>query len=113
MVVKHAAFRAFNRATARCFAASAVPGDDNQPFQRFAAAPPRQRRRPVLLCRWRRASAGGLECSWHADAIGKSDLDEPGISRMRQRTRLGRRVSRGIRFVMSNHIAFCRLGCTM
>jgi hypothetical protein len=81
MFAKLATFKAFNRAVGRRSAPAATPGNDNQPVRRFTA-PSRPLRRPVLLCRWRKAPTGGLECSWHTGAIAIADREEPGISRI-------------------------------
>lgn len=82
MVAKLAQFRTFARVAAQRAGSIAMPCNDNQPVRRFTVAPARPLRRPVLLCRWRKAPTGGLECSWHSGAIASADREEPGISRM-------------------------------
>jgi hypothetical protein len=50
--------------------------NDNRPVR--LAAPRRQKRRPVLFCRWQLTPAGRLECSWHDGSVPAAE--EPWIS---------------------------------
>src|ERR1700746_3005798 len=52
--------------------------NDNRPVR--SAAPRRQKRRPVLFCRWKLTATGRLECRWESGLHGTGAADE-GISR--------------------------------
>ncbi len=112
MFAKLATFKAFDRAVGRRSAPAATPGNDNQPVRRFTA-PSRPLRRPVLLCRWRTAPTGALECNWHMEAAAASKVEEPGISRRLGRARFGHRTWRHRTFVTLEHLAVCSIGCRM
>ena len=57
-------------------AAAVRPCNDNRPVR--LAAPRRQKRRPLLFCRWQLTPAGQLECSWHDGSAPVAE--EPWIS---------------------------------
>ncbi len=112
MFAKLATFKAFNLAAGRRSAPAATPGNDNQPVHRFTALS-RPLHRPVLLCRWRTAATGGLECDWHMEAAAASKVEEPGISRRLGRARFGHRTLRRGTFVTLEHLAIRSAGCRM
>ena len=112
MFAKLATFKAFNRAVERRSAPAASPGNDNQPIRRFTASS-RPLRRPVLLCRWRTAPTGALECDWHMEAAAASKVEEPGISRRHGRARFGHRTLRRRALVTLEHLAVRSIGFRM
>ncbi len=109
MFAKLARFRTFKRTVGRRFGAADTPCNDNQPVRRVIASS-RQLRRPVLLCRWHKAPAGALECSWHLGAIAASNAEEPGISRpIGHGAVANRNLRHGGDFVTVEHIVKCSL----
>jgi hypothetical protein len=60
--------------------------NDNRPVR--LAAPRRQKRRPVLFCRWKQTATGRLECHWESGVHGAGAADE-GISRHVRRCATG------------------------
>jgi hypothetical protein len=91
MILNHAPRLNFNRRFARSTVrdgarnptrdlAAARPSNDNRPA--LSTTSSRRTRRPVLLCRWRTAPGGALECVWHTDTQSVSAGEEPQICRL-------------------------------
>jgi hypothetical protein len=55
--------------------------NDNKKAVRTSVARP-QRGRPVLFCRWRPATGGGLECHWDVEPANGAASAEPDPRRM-------------------------------
>lgn len=69
--------------------------NDNRPVR--LAAPRRQKRRPVLFCRWKQTATGRLECSWHDGSAEEPWINWAGaaLHRSNQAAIAQRRSQRG------------------
>jgi hypothetical protein len=75
MFTKLAQFRLFGRG--RALPALPTIGHHSDDRDNLLVGNLRRARRPTLVCRWRNAPSGGLECVWHTVGAGCADKHEP------------------------------------
>ncbi len=73
---------------------TAAPANDNRRLRAVASSSPR-RKRPLLLCRWRKPTPdGALTCAWQTEPAQLSAPEDPAMDRSPDRLQRSRRVYR-------------------